>query len=71
MVQSIPRCGVLIAVDIEVKILARHFVVGAVFAQFAQRFIESSFQLCIIFAQANPGAVTKVFLSFTDGPAKA
>lgn len=71
MVQSIPHAAVLIAVDIKIKIFARHFVVGAVFAQFTQRFIKSGFQLGVIFAQTNPGSVAKVFLSFTEGPAKS
>ena len=59
-----PHVDELIAVDIKVKILTRHFVVGAVFAQFTQRFIESRFQLRIIFAQANPGSVAKLFFIF-------
>ena len=62
---------VLIAVDVKVEVFLRHFVVGAVFTHFTQRFVESGFQLAIFFAQADAGTIAEVFLSLTEGPANA
>ncbi len=69
-----PLCGpaaVLVAVHVKIEVFLRHFVVGAVFTHFAQRFIKRGFQLGVFLTQADTGAVAKVLLSLTDGPAKA
>lgn len=62
---------VLFTVYVEVEVFLRQFVVRTVFTQLCKGFVEGGFQLGIILTQANPGAVAKVLLSFTDGPANA
>lgn len=42
-------CDVSVTVDIKVKILFRHLVVGAVLTQLTKRLIEGSRQFSIIF----------------------
>ena len=49
--------GLLVAVDVKVKILLRHLVVGPVSTQLSQRFIKRRLQLNIVFTQANAGAI--------------
>ncbi len=68
---SVHLIQALITVDVEIEVFLRQFVVGTVFTQLIKRFVEGGFQLGIILTQANTGTVAKVFLSFTDGPAKA
>ena len=60
-------CGpaaVLVAVNVKIEVFLRHFVVGAVFTHFAQRFIKRGFQLGVVLTQADTGAVAKVLFVF-------
>ena len=60
-------CGpaaVLVAVHVKIEVFLRHFVVGAVFAHLAQRFIKRGFQLGVVLTQADTGAVAKVLFVF-------
>lgn len=62
-----PLCGpaaVLVAVHVKIEVFLRHFVVGAVFTHFAQRFIKRGFQLGVVLTQADTGAVAKVLFVF-------
>ena len=62
-----PLCGpaaVLVAVHVKIEVFLRHFVVSAVFAHLAQRFIKRGFQLGVVLTQADTGAVAKVLFVF-------
>ncbi len=54
----------LVTVNVKVEVFFRHFVIGTVFADFPQRFVERGLQLGIVFAQANPGTVTEEVFIF-------
>lgn len=54
----------LVAVNIEVEVFLRQFVVGTVFTQFSESFVKGRLQLGIVFTQADPGAVAEIFFVF-------
>ncbi len=56
--------GVLIAVNVEIKVLLRNLVVGTVFSHVVKGFVDGSFQIGVIFTQAHTGADAKDFVIF-------